>query len=222
MVFFSNQRVDPTLDYTYDPTYRLARATGREHLGQGGGGALLPSVQTTNDDSVRMTSAPGARLINPSDGNAMGLYTETYSYDAVGNFLQMVHQVASGGWTTRYAYQETSQVTPSEINNRLSATSLPGDAPLGPYSAAYTYDAHGSMTAIARNFGTTKKATGSSAMVFSASSSSVTRMVPISAAKAEPDLPITTIAVTSGPNSRVMEIATRLGTNCMAPILCNW
>ncbi len=148
VVFFDNQRVDPTLDYTYDPTYRLARATGREHLGQGGGGARLPSVQTTNDDSVRMTSAPGLRLINPSDGNAMGRYTETYSYDAVGNFLQMVHQVASGGWTRRYAYQETSQVAPSEINNRLSSTSLPGDAPLGPYSAAYTYDAHGSMTAM--------------------------------------------------------------------------
>src|SRR5262249_5228751 len=65
-----------------------------------------------------------------------------------GNFLQMVHQVASGGWTRGYAYQETSEITPSEISNRLSATSLPGDAPLGPYSAAYTHDAHGSMTAI--------------------------------------------------------------------------
>ncbi len=79
----------------------------------------------------------------------------------------------------------------------------------------------GIITAIARNFGTTRKATGSRAMVVSASSSSVTRMVPISAAKAEPDLPITTMAVTSGPSSRVMEIATRLATNCIAPSLCN-
>jgi len=58
-------------------------------------------------------------------------------------------------------------------------------------------------------------------MVCSASSSSVTRMVPISAAKAEPDLPITTTAVTKGPSSRVMEIATREATICMAPSLCN-
>ncbi len=58
-------------------------------------------------------------------------------------------------------------------------------------------------------------------MVSSASSSSVTRMVPISAAKAEPERPITTIAVTKGPSSRVMEIATRLATTCMAPSLCN-
>jgi RHS repeat-associated protein len=146
VIFFTNQRVDPTLDYTYDPTYRLVRATGREHLGQGGGGGLLPSVQTTNDDSMRMTSAPGVRLLNPNDKKAMGSYTETYNYDAVGNFLQMVHQVASGGWTRRYAYQETSQITASENSNRLSATSMPGDVALGPYSAIYTYDAHGSMT----------------------------------------------------------------------------
>lgn len=148
VVFFDNQRVDPTLDYTYDPTYRLVQATGREHLGLSGGGALLPPMQATNDDSGRMTSAPGTRLINPSDGNAMGRYTETYSYDPVGNLLLMMHQVSSGGWTCRYAYLETSLITSAEISNRLSATSLPGDAPLGPYSAAYTYDAHGNMTAM--------------------------------------------------------------------------
>ncbi len=79
----------------------------------------------------------------------------------------------------------------------------------------------GNITAIARNLGMTRKAIGSSAMVSSASNSSVTRMVPISAAKAEPDLPITTIAVIRGPSSRVMEMATRLDTNCMAPNLCN-
>src|ERR1035438_8195856 len=80
----------------------------------------------------------------------------------------------------------------------------------------------GIMTAMARNFGTTRNATGSRAMVSSASSSSVTRIVPISAAKAEPDRPMTTIAVISGPSSRVMEMDTRLATNCMAPRRCNW
>ncbi len=76
---------------------------------------------------------------------------------------------------------------------------------------------HGIITAIATNFGVTRKATGSRAMVFSASSSSVTRMVPISAANAEPERPITTIAATKGPNSRVMEMATTEATNCIAP-----
>ena len=59
-------------------------------------------------------------------------------------------------------------------------------------------------------------------MVSNASSSSVTRMVAISAAKAEPDLPITTMAVMRGPSSRVMEMETRLATNCMAPRRCSW
>ena len=49
-------------------------------------------------------------------------------------------------------------------------------------------------------------------MVSSASISSVTFIVPISAANAEPDRPMTTMAVINGPSSRVMEIATALAT----------
>ena len=75
----------------------------------------------------------------------MGTYTETYTYDPVGNILAMVHQVSSGSWTRPYAYSEPSQITPGETSNRLSATGLPGDLAAGPYSAKYTYDAHGNM-----------------------------------------------------------------------------
>ena len=49
VIFFRNQRVDPTARYSYDPLYRLLTATGREHLGQTGGG-LTPPQQVTNDD----------------------------------------------------------------------------------------------------------------------------------------------------------------------------
>ena len=52
MIFFRNQRVEPSASYTYDPLYRLVAATGREHLGQTGGG-LSPPVQVSNDDSFR-------------------------------------------------------------------------------------------------------------------------------------------------------------------------
>jgi RHS repeat-associated protein len=84
-------------------------------------------------------------LPQPGDGNAMGTYTETYAYDPFGNFLAMVHQVSSGSWTRPYAYREPSQITPGETSNRLTATGLPGDPAAGPYSAKYTYDAHGNM-----------------------------------------------------------------------------
>jgi RHS repeat-associated protein len=139
VIFFRNQRVEPSADYTCDPLYRLIAATGREHLGQTGG-ALQAPQQVTNDESPRMG------LPQPGDGNAMGLYTESYSYDGVGNLLAMGHQVGSGGWTRRYGYSEASQIVAGETGNRLSATSLPGDPAAGPFSATYAYDAHGNMT----------------------------------------------------------------------------
>jgi len=145
VVYFRNQRVEPSSDYTYDPVYRLKRATGREHLGQNAG-VLAASVQATNDDSPRTQSAANVRLLNPSDGNAMGTYTELYTYDSVDNLQTMVHQVASGGWTRRYSCAELSQISPAEKCNRLSSTSMPGDPLPGPFSATYSYDLHGNMT----------------------------------------------------------------------------
>jgi RHS repeat-associated protein len=137
VIFFQNTRIDPSADYVYDATYRLTSATGREHLGQTGA-ALKPPMQVANDD--------GPALLNPSDGRAMGRYTETYNYDEVGNILSMLHQVSSGSWTRRFNYAELSQITPDETNDRLTSTSLPGDPNLGPYSAKYAHDAHGNMT----------------------------------------------------------------------------
>ena len=137
-VFFRNQRVDPTADYTYDATYRLTIAKGREHLGQTGAPMASPA-QPTDDDSAWI------RLPQPGDGNAMGVYTESYAYNAVGNFLSMAHQVGGASWTRRYSYVEPSRVKAGEIGNRLSATNLPGDLIAGPFTATYGYDAHGSM-----------------------------------------------------------------------------
>jgi RHS repeat-associated protein len=139
VIYFNNQRVDPTADYTYDPTYRLLQASGREHLGQNGGALNAPN-QITNDDTFRVG------LPQPGDGKAMGTYTETYSYDPAGNIVAMAHAVGSGGWTRRYTYAEPSQIVAAETGNRLSTTSLPGDPVAGPFTATYGYDAHGNMT----------------------------------------------------------------------------
>ncbi|HLB50055.1 MAG TPA: SpvB/TcaC N-terminal domain-containing protein, partial [Anaerolineales bacterium] len=86
-IYFSNQVVTPSNDYTYDAIYRLIFAEGREHIGQ----AAQP--QTTWDDQFRV------HLPHPNDGQAMRRYTERYEYDAVGNFLQLIHQAANGNWT---------------------------------------------------------------------------------------------------------------------------
>jgi len=145
VVFFRNQRVDTTADYTYDAIYRLIKATGREHLGQTGNGPS-PPPQVTDDDSPRTHAGPGVRLLGPGDGQAMGRYTESYRYDPVGNLEQMIHRVAGGGWTRYYAHGAASRISPAESGNRLTATSMPGDVPQGPYHATYDHDANGNMT----------------------------------------------------------------------------
>ncbi|CAG6396335.1 RHS repeat-associated protein [Actinacidiphila cocklensis] len=137
-VFFANQVVEPSADYTYDAIYRLTEATGREHLGQNG--APIPY---SADDSLR------TRLPHPGDGGAMGTYTERYVYDGAGNITTMRHTSGSRapGWTRRYEYAEASALdtaAPTTLSNRLTSTATArGDA---PPDERYRYDAHGNMT----------------------------------------------------------------------------
>lgn len=126
-VYFNNQAVAAGAAYDYDATYRLIEATGREHLGQTGN-ALNAPQQPTDDDQFRIN------LPHPSDGHAMGNYTERYEYDEVGNILKMIHAALSGSWTRQYAYDPSS--------NRLLVTSNPS----GSLTDTYDYDAHGNMT----------------------------------------------------------------------------
>lgn len=131
-IYFKNQIVEPSADYTYDALSRLIAATGREHLGQ----APVPTSPT---------DAPRVGLPQPGDGNAMGRYLQKYVYDEVGNILQMAHRGGGGvgaGWTRAYAYSEPSLLEPVKTSNRLSSTSV------GSTTERYPYDAHGNMTAM--------------------------------------------------------------------------
>lgn len=125
-VYFQNQVVTATAGYTYDALYRLIEASGREHLGQTSG-VVNPPVPTTSDDSFRFN------LPHPSDGNAMGNYTQRYEYDELGNILKLVHAAMSGSWTRQYGYDPNS--------NRLLQTGKPS----GSVIETYDHDAHGNM-----------------------------------------------------------------------------
>jgi RHS repeat-associated protein len=141
VVFFRNQRVEPSGDYTYDAIYRLIQASGREQLGLSNGSPNAPWPTSYND-------VPRIRLISPSDGNAMGTYTEQYNYDDVGNFLQFIHRgsnLANPGWTRSYAYNEASLLEPAKFSNRLSSTTISGNQPL---VEPYSYDLHGNMASM--------------------------------------------------------------------------
>ena len=78
----------------------------------------------------------------------MGVYTESYAYDAVGNLLthgaiRSVRPATGRGATPT---PRPRCIVAAETGNRLSATSLPGDPAGGPFTATYAHDAHGNMT----------------------------------------------------------------------------
>jgi len=129
-IWFNNAVVEAHADYTYDALYRLIEASGREHIGQ------LAAPQSSWNDAGRVG------LAHPHDGQAMRRYSERYEYDAVGNFLRLIHQAANGNWTRSYAYEEASLIEPEKQSNRLSRTAV------GETVEPYAHDAHGNMTAM--------------------------------------------------------------------------
>lgn len=135
-IYFKNTVVEPHADYSYDAIYRLIEATGREHLGQSGG---TPIPHSDND-------APRVAVPHPGDGNVMGTYVERYVYDAVGNFIDMLHRginQVNPGWTRTYRYDEASLIEPAKQSNRLSSTQVGNGTTAAP--EPYAYDAHGNM-----------------------------------------------------------------------------
>lgn len=141
-VYFRNRRVEPSAEYTYDATYRLIEATGREHLGQTGG---APNAPTAPDAFNNFHT----RLEHRADGNAMGTYVERYVYDAVGNILAMQHRgsdPAHSGWTRAYTYNEASQLETGRVSNRLSSTTI--GSITEPYHYSGPAGLHGNITSM--------------------------------------------------------------------------
>ncbi len=136
-VYFRNKQVEPSANYTYDATYRLIKAEGREHLGQVGNAPIAHSY----NDALRIG------LEHPGDGNAMGTYIERYAYDAAGNFATMVHvgtDPANAGWKRSYNYQEASLLETGKQSNRLTTTVV-GSGTETYSTSGNGYDAHGNM-----------------------------------------------------------------------------
>jgi RHS repeat-associated protein len=146
-VYFRNQRVEPSGDYTYDAIYRLIQASGREQLGLDAGNNPLPPWPTSYNDVPRVFLTPAQ-----GDGNALGTYTEQYQYDPVGNFVQFIHKganPANPGWSRAYAYNEASLLEGGKQSNRLSSTTLSGSEVLAePYAYGAYGGAHGNITSM--------------------------------------------------------------------------
>ncbi len=131
--YFSNSVVRPEQRYVYDALYQLVQATGREHASSGN------ELQPDQRDAALISTIP-----HPNDSQAVRTYTESYTYDDLGNVLSVQHMALNGNWTRHYHY--AYQDAPDDRTNRLLSSSLPGDSPDGPYSATYSYDASGTMS----------------------------------------------------------------------------
>ncbi|MCA3774830.1 MAG: toxin [Cutibacterium sp.] len=130
-VFTNNTMIEPKNEYIYDALYRLVQAKGRENEGSNG----VPAAD----------EGPWPRESIPT-GIKMRGYTQTYRYDAVGNFQMMRHVPTQGtGWTRYYAYafDDLNQ----SASNRLWRTWTNGTVWDGARadSVTYLYDSHGSM-----------------------------------------------------------------------------
>jgi RHS repeat-associated protein len=115
--------VPPTLDaldraFTYDPIYRLIFATGREQQTPIGGD-------------------PWTDLPRGTDPTQTQHYTETYTYDPVGNLLSLAHRPTAAHLTSGY----TRVFTVDGGSNRLQRMTV-GTTPYD-----YTFDANGNLTA---------------------------------------------------------------------------
>ena len=125
-VWFRNTEIRPEHTYTYDALYRLIEATGRENPN-------APAPMPNKEGTWPQGSFP--------TGDIPRNYTQSYVYDAVGNFVEMNHLPSSGtGWTRYYKTAADS--------NRLLRTWY-GDPDWNSGNAIdkieYRYDIHGSM-----------------------------------------------------------------------------
>jgi RHS repeat-associated protein len=105
---------DLTRNFSYDPLYRLLSATGRE--------CDNPTPSPPWDDTPRCT-----------DPTATRNYERRYTYDLMGNILQLKHLAAGGNFNRDFNYAITT-------NNHLNSI----DASSTNYASQY--DANGNMT----------------------------------------------------------------------------
>jgi RHS repeat-associated protein len=123
-IYYNNTEVEALQTFTYDALYRLVQATGRELATAG------PPDFGTEDS---WSDAPAV----PSPGsNAARNYTQTYTYDEVGNILSLQHSAGAGSYTRSFTYDAG--------HNRLVSTSVSAGA-IANFTS-FPHDARGNMT----------------------------------------------------------------------------
>jgi RHS repeat-associated protein len=132
-IFFDNEAVTPNSAFTYDALYRLTSGDGRERA----------SAAQPVGENEYFVDYSGSSV--PVD-TAVARYAEAYTYDLVGNLLELKHHESSLEgtvlWKRIYVYDgqtEDDPPTGSKTSNRLVKTSV------GASWYDYSYDDRGNM-----------------------------------------------------------------------------
>ena len=120
VVFFRNQRVEPSNDYTYDAIYRLIQASGREQLGLDSSGQPLPPTASSYNDVPRVgCSVPAtATLWEPTPSNINTTRSATSCSSSITAATQQ-------SWMDAFLHLQRSQsARAGNFSNRLTSTGL--------------------------------------------------------------------------------------------------
>ncbi|MEL7586539.1 MAG: SpvB/TcaC N-terminal domain-containing protein [Prolixibacteraceae bacterium] len=129
VVFFDNQKITGTSEYTYDALYRLVSASGREN-----------TAALTFGNADNWNDAAFLHRLNPGDAMAIRNYRQHYAYDPVGNLTQMKHVAAGNNWTRNYDYESAG--------NRLKSIHIGDNGSPADYTRYQYHPEHGFMTAM--------------------------------------------------------------------------
>ena len=139
--------------FGYDPSYRLVSATGREC-------GNIPAPRPVTDDRRCGYNSGSFGTVSQDNAPSMtALYTETYSYDPIGDLVTLSHQTAAETWTRDYGFggmqsQDWQAACAAHLNTGPGWTSPPATqlTHLSNDPAAgvpvYSYDPNGNLTGI--------------------------------------------------------------------------
>ncbi|RMO70531.1 Insecticidal toxin protein, partial [Pseudomonas syringae pv. aptata] len=106
--YCGNQRIEPINRYCYDTLYQLIEATGREVRNGASHGPALPGLQP----------------LPTLDPCQVSNYTQSYSYDAAGNLLQMRHEGAHNFTRNMHVAPDSNRSLPDDDGDVDFATSF--------------------------------------------------------------------------------------------------
>lgn len=90
-VYHNNQKVQPLLDNTYDPIYRLIVANGRQHIG------ISSTTYKNNSSEGDFKQCIYGPPPSTTDAGKLENYWEYYTYDDSGNLVNKKHTADSTG-----------------------------------------------------------------------------------------------------------------------------